>query len=253
MRGATLLSNDSMRDTRSVCKIKTRWKKKRERCYADTSIISIANYAVNLDAWSVVPLTHLRVHIECPSDRRERIIPPPPVTFRLCPSFPLAARGSLPAVFLSFSSSSTSPTDSRRKSLSGTLRIKIAGAISRTHDIGENATEALIMADTRRAVAATTFYPLTQDSHYTNVPPIIGPQSAVYFPCLPEKPSPRVSQSLQSESCKPTRKSNSSTPPGRVTTPRRCDRFLWNAIGVFSIRKLAVNWHVIRIFFFRDF
>ena len=29
-------------------------------------------------------------------------------------------------------------------------RIKIAGAISRTHDIGENAAEALIMADTRR-------------------------------------------------------------------------------------------------------
>lgn len=68
------------------------------------------------------------------------------------------------------------PRPTRRK----TLRdwIKIAGAISRTHDIGENATEALIMADTRRAVAATTFYPLTQDSHYTNVPPIIGPRSA---------------------------------------------------------------------------
>lgn len=95
-----------------------------------------------------------------------------------------------------------------------TLRdwIKIAGAISRTHDIGENATEALIMADTRRAVAATTFYPLTQDSHYTNVSPIIGPQSAA----LPSLVNPsRVSQSLQSESCKPTRKSNSSIPPRR--------------------------------------
>jgi len=31
--------------------------------------------------------------------------------------------------------------------------IKIAAAISRTHDIGENASEALIMADARRAVA----------------------------------------------------------------------------------------------------
>lgn len=42
------------------------------------------------------------------------------------------------------------------------------------------------MADTRRAVAATTFYPLTQDSHYANVPPIIGPQSAVIpFPREP--------------------------------------------------------------------
>lgn len=68
--------------------------------------------------------------------------------------------------------------------------IKIAGAISRTHDIGENATEALIMADTRRAVAATTFYPLTQDSHYTNVPPIIGPQSAALL--LPREPLPAL-------------------------------------------------------------
>lgn len=82
-----------------------------------------------------------------------------------------------------FSPPSFFPT--RRKSLSGTSWIKIAGAISRTHDIGENATEALIMADTQRAVAATTFYPLTQDSHYTNVPPIIGPQSEVPPPCLP--------------------------------------------------------------------
>lgn len=88
-------------------------------------------------------------------------------------------RESLPAIFFFFLFPPLLPT--RRKSLSkeGTLRIKIAGAISRTHDIGENATEALIMADTRRAVAATTFYPLTQDSHYTNVPPIIGPQSAI--------------------------------------------------------------------------
>jgi len=74
----------------------------------------------------------------------------------------------------------------RRKTLQ--VWIKIAGAISRTHDIGENATEALIMADTRRAVAATTFYPLTQDSHYTNVSPIIGPRSAA-LP-LPREPLP---------------------------------------------------------------
>lgn len=115
------------------------------------------------------------------------------VTFRLCSRFLPAspARASLPARHsfpVPFSPSSTS---TRRK----TLRdwIKIAGAISRTHDIGENATEALIMADTRRAVAATTFYPLTQDSHYTNVPPIIGPQSAALFLPFLANPFPRFS------------------------------------------------------------
>lgn len=96
-------------------------------------------------------------------------------------SFPTSPAKSFPVLFL-FLFLPLPPT--RRK----TLRdwIKIAGAISRTHDIGENATEALIMADTRRAVAAATFYPLTQDSHYTNVPPIIGPQSTA-LP-LPREP-----------------------------------------------------------------
>lgn len=43
--------------------------------------------------------------------------------------------------------------------------------------------------------------------------------SALKSPTLlfPVAAPPRVSQSLQSESCKPTRKSNSSTLPGRVT------------------------------------
>lgn len=47
------------------------------------------------------------------------------------------------------------------------------------------------MADTRRAVATTTFYPLTQDSHYTNVPPIIGPQSAI-LPLPPRETLPAL-------------------------------------------------------------
>lgn len=120
----------------------------------------------------------------------------------------------LPAIFL-FPGPLPRGPSRRAGRLYGRDWTKIAGAISRTHDIGENATEALIMADTRRAVAATTFYPLTQDSHYTNVPPIIGPQVA--GTPLPRRGSAplRVSQSLQSESCKPTRKSNSSILLGR--------------------------------------
>lgn len=163
------------------------------------------------------------------------------VTFRLCSrSFPRALRdlcfhGAAFFLFLFL----PLPPYSRRK----TLRdwIKIAGAISRTHDIGENATEALIMADTRRAVAATTFYPLTQDSHYTNVPPIIGPQSAA-LP-LPREPRPRVSQSLQSESCKPTRKSNSSTPPRRYRQ-HFCETIVVRTLYLFV---MAVSLRVTRI------
>lgn len=148
-----------------------------------------------------------RCVIGCPSNTCQMDPSDHPLTLHSIFVLVSSRHESLPQRY--FSPPSFFPT--RRKSLSGTPWIKIAGAISRTHDIGENATEALIMVDTRRAVAATTFYPLTQDSHYTNVPPIIGPQSEVPPPASPGEPSPRVSQSLQSESCKPTRKSNSST------------------------------------------
>lgn len=105
---------------------------------------------------------------------------PPPFTFCLCPRF-FSPRISSSGISLFFFFHLSYRLEGRASEAlkEGTLRIKIAGAISRTHDIGENTTEALIMADTRRAVATTTFYPLTQDSHYTNVPPIIGPQSAI--------------------------------------------------------------------------
>lgn len=141
----------------------------------------IVNYPDNLHAWSVVPLIHVKWIIVSPLTSH--------FIFVLVSSCreSLLQRCFSPPFF---------PT--RRKSLSGTPWIKIAGAILRTHDIGENATEALIMADTRRAVAATTFYPLTQDSHYTNVPPIIGPQSEVpprgTLPARPSITSIRIMQ-----------------------------------------------------------
>lgn len=78
------------------------------------------------------------------------------------------------------------------------------------------------MADTRRAVAATTFYPLTQDSHYTNVPPIIGPQSAA----LPGPSSLLVLLNHFNQNHANRRENQiPKTPPGRVTVLRRCDRF----------------------------
>lgn len=95
-------------------------------------------------------------------------------------------------------------------------RIKIAGAISRTHDIGENAAEALIMADTRRAVAATTFQPLTQDSHYTNVPPITRP-SAV---CTPPNPALFLNHSNQNHA-KRCRSRVASASSGHAANSRR--------------------------------
>lgn len=63
-----------------------------------------------------------------------------------------------------------SPHVGRKKSLFLSRekdRIKIAGAISRTHDIGENAAEALIMADTRRGSRYHVLYPLNSNTLIT--------------------------------------------------------------------------------------
>lgn len=65
----------------------------------------------------------------------------------------------------------------------GRDRIKIAGAISRAHDTGENAAEALIMADTRRGSRYHVLPLNFQDSHYANVPPITDPPRRLLPPC----------------------------------------------------------------------
>lgn len=65
----------------------------------------------------------------------------------------------------------------------GRDRIKIAGAISRAHDTGENAAEALIMADTRRGSRYHVLLLNFQDSHYANVPPITDPPRRLLPPC----------------------------------------------------------------------
>lgn len=86
----------------------------------------------------------------------------------------------------------------------GRDRIKIAGAISRAHDTGENAAEALIMADTRRGSRYHVLPLNFQDSHYTNVPPITDPPRRPR-PLHPPNPALFLNRS-QSESCKRGRK-----------------------------------------------
>lgn len=84
----------------------------------------------------------------------------------------------------------------------GRDRIKIAGAISRAHDTGENAAEALIMADTRRGSRYHVLPLNFQDSHYTNVPPITDPPRRPRPPSL-LSPNPALFLNRsQSESCK---------------------------------------------------
>lgn len=110
------------------------------------------------------------------------------------------------------------------------------------------------MADTRRAVAATTFYPLTQDSHYTNVPPIIGPQSAVLSsPASPRNPPPPARLSITSIRIMQTdEKIKFLDPAGaRDYTAKMRSISVKRDRRIFC--KLTVNCHVIRIYFFQNF
>jgi len=95
------------------------------------------------------------------------------------------------------------------------------------------------MADTRRAVAATTFYPLTQDSHYTNVSPIIGPQSAA-LP-LPREPLPAFLNHFNQNHA--NRRGN------QIPRPRRSDTAKISMKQPLYLSIMAVSLCLIRIFF----
>lgn len=90
---------------------------------------------------------YVRVSINIPSPMLQRLCPGFPLS-RAAESLPATEGGSLPFLLPLFLPSSSLPTDYIETEGRISLRdwIKIAGAISRTHDIGENATEALIMA-----------------------------------------------------------------------------------------------------------